>query len=200
MSTSADAPTPEPDDATPHADGSDHAPLEPAKAPVSPGTITALGVILALVVTAAGVVGLQTAAAASGLLDEDPWLTQWIDGVNGLEPRAWMPVLAVLLVAAGLWLLLVALRPRPRTAIAVRAQTGVFIGGRDLTRLLEHAAADADGVVDVSVGATRAKVSIHVSSTGAPEVRDGVTSAVRPVIEALEKEPKVTVSVKEVQP
>lgn len=174
--------------------------LKAAKTPVGPGAITFVGAVLSLLVIAVGTVGLQTAASAAGITKAQPWLTRWLEGADGLRPLGWMLPVGVLLVLAGLWLIVTALRPRPKTAVALNAQTGVFMLPRDVARLAEHAADDVDGVAAVHARSTRSKVTIRVQSTGGPGVADAVKDAVTEQLEALEKTPRVAVKVKEVSP
>lgn len=121
-----------------------------------------------------------------------------VSRVDGVTPRAWVPLLALLLVLAGVALLLVAVRPRPKKALTVSAQTGVFIGPHDLARLVEHAADDVDGVLEASVHSTTSRISVRVGSTGGADVEDAVGRAIRPVLDALDSAPRTTVLATEV--
>lgn len=174
--------------------------LKAAKTPVGPGAITFVGAVLSLLVIALGAVGLQTAASAAGITKSQPLLTQAIEGTDGLRPLWWMLPVGLLLILVGLWLLVAALRPRPRTAIALKAQTGVFMRPRDVARLAEHAADDVDGVAAVKARATRGKITLSIDSTGGPGVTERVKAAVNEPLEALRKTPRVSVKVKEVTP
>lgn len=169
-----------------------------AKTPVGPGAITVVGVLLSLAVIALGALGLQAAASAAGLTEASPWLSDAVTSVDGLRALSWMLPVAILLLAAGLYLLLVALRPRPRTAIELRAATGVLIRPRDLARLVEHAAEDVDGVADVRVRASRTKIAVLVDSTGGPHVAADVKAAVSEMLHPLDKAPRLSVKTKEV--
>lgn len=175
-------------------------PLTAAKTPVGPGAITFVGALLALVVIMLGAAGLQAAASAIGISKSRPWLTRMIEGTDGLRPLGWMLPVGVVLVLTGLWLLFTALRPRPKTAVALTAQTGVFTRPRDLAKLAEHAADDLDGVAAVHAHATRSKVTVRVDSTGGPGVAEAVNNAVVERLSAVKKPPRVAVKIKEVTP
>lgn len=174
--------------------------LKAAKTPVGPGAITFVGAVLSLLVIAIGTVGLQTAASAVAITNSQPWLTRAIKGTNGLRPLWWMLILGIVLVLAGLWLLVTALRPRPKTAVALNAQTGVFLRPRDLARLAEHAADDVDGVAAIHARATRGKVTLRVESTGGPGVAEAVKAAVAERFAAVRRAPRVSVKTREVTP
>jgi len=168
-------------------------PLSAAKTPVGPGTISALGLLWSALLLGVGVVGVQAALVAAGLLNGTAWLTWVIQQVDGLAPAGWMVAAGVVLVLLGLWLLLTALRPRPRTAVALTAATGVFLKPRDLSRLAVAAADQVDGVQHAKATASRRKVSMQIVSTGGGNVADEVRAAVTERLEALEKPVKVTV-------
>jgi len=168
-------------------------PLSAAKTPVGPGTISALGLLWSALLLGVGVVGVQAALVAAGVLNGTAWLTWVIQQVDGLAPAGWMLPVGVVLVLFGLWLLLTALRPRPRTAVALTAATGVFLKPRDLSRLAVAAADQVDGVQDAKATASRSKVSMQIVSTGGGNVADEVRAAVTERLEALEKPVKVTV-------
>ena len=175
-------------------------PLKAAKTPVGPGVITFVGAVLSLLVILIGALGLQTAASAAGISKAQPWLTRWLERTDGLRPLGWMLPVGLLLILAGLWLLVTALRPRPKTAVALNAQTGVFMRPRDMARLAEHAADDVDGVAAVHVRSTRSKVILRVQSTGGPGVADAVKDAVTEQLDAVKKAPRVAVTVREITP
>ncbi len=172
-------------------------PMNAAKTPVGPGSISAVGLLLALLVVGIGVVGVQAALVAAGLLTGKPWLTWALERPNGLTPAGWMLAVGLVLALIGLWLLLTALRPRPRTAVALQAATGVFLRPRDLARLAVAAAQDVDGVQDAHASATRRKVTVRITSTagetdGDP-VTDAVTATLTERLSALEKPVRVIV-------
>ena len=175
-------------------------PLPPAKTPIGPGAITFVGAFLSLLVILAGAVGLQAAASAAGISRSAPWLTSAIDNVDGLRPTGWMLPTGIVLVLLGLWLLVTALRPRPKTAVALTAQTGVYIRPRDMATLAEHAADDLDGVASVRARASRRKVTMSVQSTGGPGVADAVKAAVTDQLQPVQRTPRVAVKVKKVHP
>ena len=191
------SPGPAPDPRTPpgrHAGGT---PMHAAKTPVGRGSIGAAGVLLALALVGTGVVGVQAALIPTGLLTGKPWLTSAIQGVDGLTPAGWVLGAGIVKALIGLWLAVTALRPRPRTAVAVRATTGVFLRPRDLSRLAVAAADNVDGVQDARASATRRKVTLRITSTAAEtslhQVSDAVTAAVTERLSALEKPVRVIV-------
>lgn len=171
----------------------DVTPLPPAKTPIGPGTISGLGLLWAVLLIGLGVLGLQAALVYAGALTGTSWLTWLIQHLDGLAPAAWMLAVGIVLVLVGLWLLLTALRPRPRTSVALTAATGVFMKPRDLSRLAIAAADDVDGVQDAKASATRGKVTVRIVGTGDPQIRDRVQTAVSERLSALDKPVKVTV-------
>lgn len=176
----------------------DQQPLPAAKTPVGPGAITFVGVLLALVMVLLGAVGLQTAAAATGLTTSRPWLSRAVDGMQGLKPLGWAVPVAAVLLLVGLWMVITGLRPRPKSAVALNARTGVFLRPRDLARLAHDAADDVDGVTAVHASASRSKVSLTVQSTGGTRVAEAVEQAVTQRLAPLTKRVRVNVRTKQV--
>lgn len=168
-------------------------PLAAAKTPVGPGLISGLGLVWALLLMGLGVLGVQAALVFAGLLTGTSWLTWVIEHLDGLTPAAWMLALGVVLVLLGLWLLYTAVRPRPRTAVALNATTGVFLKPRDVSRLAVAAADEVDGVQDAKASATRAKVTLRITGTGDPQIGERVKSAVDQQLAGLAKPVKVNV-------
>lgn len=200
MSTAHDGPT-TPSDSAPArgaAPTQGAGPLQAAKPPTGPGAISYVGPLLALMVILIGALGLQTAAAATGLTTTRAWLTRAIEGAQGLRPLGWAPLVALVLVLVGLWLLVAGLWPRPKTAVALDAETGVFLRPRDLAQLAHDAADDVDGVAAVHAQASRRKVTLTIHSTGGPEVGQAVQAAVTQRLEALQNDIRVSVKTKQV--
>ena len=170
------------------------APLAPGKTPVGPGVITAVGLLLALAVIGLGVLGIQTALVSAGALTGTSWLTWLIQGFDGLTAGAWGLPAGVAGILLGLRVLVAALRRRPRTAVALRASTGVFLRPHDVARLAERAADEVDGVSTASASATRSRVRVRVTTTGDAGVEDAVRAAVSERLAALESTPRITVT------
>lgn len=102
----------------------------------------------------------------------------------------------MLLVLLGLWLLITALRPRPRTAVALQAETGVFLRPKDLATLARCAAEEVDGVIDVTAKATTSRVRVRVTATRAQAVQEPVRAAVTSRLAALANAPRIDLTVK----
>ncbi len=175
-------------------------PLHAAKPPVGVGPAPFVGELVALLVVALGVVGVQEALVRSGLLDATSWSSAAVDAVDGLRVATWVLVAGVLLVVAGVFVLPLAFRRRPRKTVQLLADTGVSVRSRDLGRLCEHALADADAVTDVSVRAGSRTLRV-TATVVAPEERNAAVvedlrTRLRPVLDALARTPQVKVSVK----
>lgn len=187
MTTTGTPPTPQ---------TSSQGPLPSAKVPVGTSRAAVLAMVLAVAVTALGVLAVRDALVAAGALTGTLWLTGPLDALNGLTAGPLVAVAGVLLLLLGLWLVLTALRRRPRTTVALRADTGVFLRPRDLSRLAETAAEDVDGVLDASVASTTRTVSVRVRTTGAPRAQQAVQDAVTDRLRHLERPPTVRVRVR----
>ena len=170
------------------------APLAAGKTPVGPGAITVVGLLLAVAVIGLGVLGIQTALVSAGALTGTSWLTWLLRGFDGLTAGAWALPVGAAAILLGLFVLVAALRRRPRTAVALRASTGVFLRPHAVARLAEHAADEVDGVSTASASATRSRVRVRVTTTGDAGVEDAVRAAISERLGALESTPRITVA------
>ncbi len=168
--------------------------LGAAKAPVGPGVISLLGLLAALALTALGVVAGHDALAWGGVVQGDPWTRLMVRALDARQASPWLVPIGVLLVLLGLWLLFVALRPRPRPATQLKAQTGVYLRTRDVARLSRGAAESVGGVLSADTRASRRAVDVTVHTTGDSAIPAAVEEAVTRRLSALDRTPTVTVT------
>ena len=187
--------TPPVPESVPRTRRGDAAAMDAAKTPVGVGAIALVGIVLALLLTALGVVAVREALLAAGVLTGTAWQAPAGPSVRGLAAASWMVPVGAVLVLFGLWLLVAALRPRPRTATTVTSATGVFLRPKDVSRLAQTAAEQVDGVLAADVSATRRAVRVRVRGTGAADVNEHVRAAVARRLSALDRPPTVNVSV-----
>lgn len=179
------------------ASSADATPMAAAKAPIGPGGISLVGLVLALLVVGLGVIGVQAALVISGALSGSSWFDSVVSQIDGASAQGWMVPAGVVLALVGLWLLVLAIKPRPRTAVAVQAETGVFLRPRDLARIAVSAADGVGGVEDAHASASRGRVTVSVTTTGEDHgVADAVEAAVSQRFAALQKPARVDVRMK----
>ena len=193
--TPASTSTPPVPESVPRTRPGDAAAMDAAKIPVGVGAIAIVGIVLALLLTALGVLAVREALVGFGVLTGTAWLSPAGRSVSGLTAAAWMVPVGAVLVLVGLWLLVGAVRPRPRTATTVTSETGVFVRPKDVSRLAQTAAEQVDGVLAADVSATRRAVRVRVRGTGAADVSENVRAAVSRRLSALDSPPTVNVSV-----
>lgn len=167
--------------------------MRAAKLPRSTRGIATLGVLLALVLTAVGVLAVRDALVYGGLLGGTPLQHQLAQALQGLRPAPWTVVAGVVLVLVGLALLIKALRPSPPKVTALDGATGVFLRPRDVTRLVETAVENVDGVLGVRASTTPRRVTVDVRSTGDPGVEGRVREAVTERLAPLRNPPSLRV-------
>ncbi|MGX6607096.1 DUF6286 domain-containing protein [Micromonosporaceae bacterium Da 78-11] len=159
------------------------------------GRIGLLGPVMAMLLTAIGVVLLHDAIAAADTRPGRTWLAAVLDGADRATAEWWMIPAGVGIALLGVWMIITALRPRSRKTLAVTSQTGVFLRTRDVARLASAAADDVDGVLSASSVASRRTVMVTVESD-----REGVAELVRDTVgrrlSALVSPPKVKVRVR----
>lgn len=183
---------PDPRSATPNA-----AAMAKAKDPLGPGRITWVGVVLSAGVVAIGVIGVHDALASANLIHGNSVIETSVKHLQGLQPQWWAVPVGIAAAVLGLWLLSVSLRPRPRTAVPLQSQTGVFLRRRDVRVLAERAADEIDGVLSTRVAASRRLAAVNVTVTGNDgRIADEVTTAVQERLAALERPPRIKVSLK----
>lgn len=108
-----------------------------------------------------------------------------------------VPAGAVALIL-GLWLVVVAVRPRRKTVVAVDAAGSVWMRPRDVARLASHAASCVPGVEVLNSAATRRKVTMYVGITGMESdaaAKGSIAAAVGSATEILVPTPKIVVRI-----
>lgn len=155
--------------------------------------LSLLGVVLAILVIGLGVVAIHDAAVAAGWLDGPAWVAEAAAWVGALTRSLATALLSLLALAVGLWLLAASLRPRPRSAVPLRAQSLVYVTSGDAARLAVQAADRVDGVLDARVSGSPKALTVRVQTTGSKEVDQRVQGAVQRSLAAFEAPPSVTV-------
>jgi hypothetical protein len=172
-------------------------PSRPAPAPVAAAGASRAAVVLAIGVTAIGGVAVRDALVALGWVGGAQWLPPVIDAVDGLAPRPWMVAAGAALTVVGLLLMVVALLPRRRTAVALTADSAVYLHAKDVAKLASAAAGTVPGVLEARTTSSRRKAVVRCRVTGATrEVRDAVTEAVSRELAALQNPPRTVVHVR----
>jgi Family of unknown function (DUF6286) len=174
--------------------------LEPAREPVGTGASPLVAQLLALVLIALGIVGIQEALVRTDAVSTSSWTRQALDAVDGLEATAWwlLPVCAGLGVL-GLLLLVVAFRRRPRKTLALGAQTGVFLRRGALPKIVTSAVEGTDGVTDVDTTCSRSRIKVRATTFEARDGNSAIEADIRTRLEgtlaALHPEPRLTVDI-----
>lgn len=172
------------------------APMPPASEPTRSGPVGIVGPILAVILTAIGVLLLRDALVAAGVLTGTAWIPAALGAVEGVRAGPLFLLGGIVAALLGLWLIFAALRPRVRSGVTVASRTGIFLGTGDVARLASAAAEDVGGVISASTVATRRKVRTTIRSTGDPGIAAAVRQAVTDRLTDLDPPPRVTVSVR----
>lgn len=174
------------------------APLTAAKAPVVNGALPLLGVLWALTLIGLGGVAVRDVLVDIGVISGRRYVDETLTYLDNRASADWMVLAGVVAALVGLWLVTLALRPRRRKELSVKAQTGVFLTTASVRRIAQAASSDVDGVDTSSVAASRSKVTIDVTTLTADpaEARSRVEEAVQRALSALIKPPTVNVNVR----
>ncbi|MFV9427708.1 DUF6286 domain-containing protein [Rhodococcus aetherivorans] len=165
------------------------------RTPVATPAAGFLGVVLAVILIALGIVALHDAVIAAGWLNGPLWIDAAIDWIDGLSFSSWMIPAGIAALLVGLWMVMCALKPRRKTAIEVAARSAVWIDPVDLARAASHVAERVPGVLSAHAVATRRKMIITAEVTEASNtsIRTAIETAVRDVLAVLAQTPKITV-------
>jgi len=169
-------------------------PVRSAPAPVAAAGASKVAVALAVLMAAVGVVAVRDAVIGLGWTAGVTWLPGAASAVDGLTPQPWFVAAGAVLVLVGLVLVAVAVSPRRRTAVAVRAQTPVYLSVDAAAKLATARARDVAGVVDAGAVASRRRIIVRCKVTGdEAAVARTVTEAVTEAMGALARPPRTVV-------
>ena len=170
-------------------------PLRAAPVPVAAAAASKVAVVLSILLAALGVVAVRDAVVGLGWASGSQWLPVAADAVDGFAPADWVTVAGVAVVLIGLLLVVLALKPRRRTAVAVTAQTPMYLTVDGIAALAGAAARDVAGVVDARATSSRRRVVVRCRVTGddSGALRAGITDAVTRSLSALQSPPRVVV-------
>jgi len=178
----------------------------PVRRPLGALPAVVPGIILSVVAIGLGVVAVHDALvlwSRSGRWDPldltgPTWVGASVDWVGEQTPKLWMSFAACGIVLVGLWLVILAVKPRRIRGAQIASLTGMWIEDSGVSRLAAAAAQQVAGVDNVRASASRRSVSLKVraarsadSQALATEVRDAVSHQLRP----LARTPKISVSV-----
>lgn len=157
----------------------------------------------AAIVTAIGALGLAFVCARELLIAHDriggaPWVRNTVEWASRLHWSDWIIPAIVAAVALGLVLLAAALKPRPRTHLALRTTPGetpvVWTRPRDLARASSSLARSVAAVQTARTAVDRRHVTVTTHATGDPaDVDATVRTAVAPVIALLDDDRRVRI-------
>lgn len=170
--------------------------LEPLPAAVAPrrgGAARRAGILLAFVLVALGGLALYEGIVAFGAVDGPEPARDLLNRLDGAEPQTWLIPAGVLMALIGLWLVLAAVRPRPRRALPVTADTGVYLSRRAVESLAEDTASRHPGVVKAAARARRSKVVVRITTDGEPATPGEVRAALGERLDRLADRPAIRV-------
>lgn len=170
-------------------------PAQPAAAPpAAAGPARRAGVLLALLLIAAGAVAVYDMLAGLDAIDGPLPVEDALDRIDGLQPQEWMVPAGIVLALAGLWLALSALRPRPRRVLPLRAASGVYATRRAIEHIAVDTATQHPGVIDAHARARRRAVAVRLHTDGEAATAGEVRGALVDRLDHVEGAPKIRVS------
>lgn len=171
-------------------------PLPPAPVPRRPALAGYIAMLLAILLTALGVLAIYDGIILAGLVQGgQPILTPILAGPAQFGPEAVVGVLGGLAVLLGLWLLWTAFKPGRRPGVDLGAGTGVWMTYGDLEHIAVATAEQCDGVLSARATANRMRVAVRAETT-TYAVQDTVRTAIRERLAGLSSAPRVSVTVR----
>lgn len=174
--------------------------MRAGKAPVGTGSSPLFAQLIALALICTGVVGVQSLLVSFGAVAGPSWISWTIEAANGIRGGSAAVLAAgITAIVLGVLLLPVVFKRRPRKGVELSANTGVHLRPRDLARIAESALDGADAVTGVHVKATRRQIRIAATTVAGKDGNTAVVEDIRtrlhPALAALERQPRVKVTV-----
>lgn len=169
--------------------------VRPGAQPLAPAGASYAGAALAVIVIVLGGLGIREALVAAGWIGGQRWVADAVGAVDGAAPASWMTIAGVAVVVLGAVLVLLAVKPRRRRAVAVESQTAIYIDLSDVARIATAAAESVAGVTSARSTATRKKVTVRCSVTGFSDstLAEKVDNAVSAELAGLRSTPRLKV-------
>lgn len=167
---------------------------QPAPAPVPrrPPAAGWAGVVLALALTALGVLAMLDGAVRAGWVgDAEPVLTPAVTGPAVVTPQPGAAVVGAGLALLGLVAVWFAVKPGERAGVRLGRTAGIWMSRRDLEQLVTATAERCDGVLSARTRATRRHVRVVLETTTG-DAQDPAAAAVRRRLAGLSA-PRLTV-------
>jgi len=165
----------------------------PFATPRPAGAVAWVGVVLALLVLALAVVLVHDGLVALRVLDGSTWVLAAADAVGDVRPTWQVALVGAVAALVGLRLVVIALRRRRRPGLPLAAGGGQYLLGQDVARLASGAAAQVDGVLDVTSTWGRRAVTVKATTDGGAGLEGAIRAAVSERLSALARVPRVVV-------
>lgn len=155
--------------------------LAEAKKPLAIAAATWPGVVLALLALGGAVLAVQNAITHAGWVEAPSWIGTAASTIDGMSAEWWMIAPGAVAVLVGLWLLVLAVKPRRRTSVRGTGKAPLFVRPVDLARWSSETARGIPLVIDAMSVATRKRVTVRVSTaeTARDSLREQVADAVQ---------------------
>lgn len=152
------------------------------KPPKGQAGSTVIGILIALLLVLAGVVGIHDWLTGLGWSGGRPWVPTALDAVEGTRAAPWMLVVAAVVALLGLWLVLLALKPRRRTHLpAPDREIDLWSTTGALAAVARHAADRQSGVMSATARVRRRRVDVDITTREGND--DGLNSRVQEAVE-----------------
>ncbi len=134
--------------------------------------------VIALLLVAVAVVAVRDLAVAQGWTKGTTWTSEVLDRLDGLSASGGVLVAGIVLVAIGLWWVVLAVAPAARSHHATQLATDVWISSAALSASAANAAEGVSGVASAEATVRRRRIAVTVQTDRtdiAPDVETAVT-------------------------
>ncbi len=169
-----------------------------ARPPVAAPAAAPVGLLIALVLIAAGAVAIREMLLGAHAFSGPEWVANTATWVDNLRPAVWLIPAGIVAVLVGLWWVWAALKPRRRTELKVAGEDVVWMRRSDISRVAHACADSVAGTTTASARTGRRRVTVTITTTEAEAeaMRSAVTDAVTERLAPLERTFTVKVKTK----
>lgn len=126
---------------------------------------------------------------------ENSWVRPVLDwlGTAAVNPAG--VAIGIVVALVGLWLVIAALKPRPRRYVQVDSASSIWMRPVDIARKATASARSELGRANIASRATRKKLTVNVEDDRSPDLDQRLTEVLNGEMQRLTRTPKVRVNV-----
>lgn len=185
----------------PPAQGPDHVAPQPGGEPRGNPAVRWLTVLLGLLLLGlAGVIGRDLWYRYRENDPQNSWIRPVFEWLGGAAVNPVGTTVGIIVALVGLWLLITALMPRPRTHMQVASPSSIWVRPVDVARKATASARSELGRSSISSKATRKKLVVDVEDDGTGHLDQRLAATLTEQVQRLNPPPHVKVNIHQPEP